>query len=44
MEDGEFQEIGMEWNSVLNSVGKSAIFILNRVRVWVAEPHLSTQG
>ena len=31
------------WNSVLNRVGKSAIFVLNRVRVWGAEPHLPTQ-
>ena len=31
-------------NSVLNRVGKSAIFVLNRVRVWGAEPHLPTQG
>ena len=30
-------------NSVLNRVGKSAIFVLNRVRVWGAEPHLPTQ-
>ena len=29
-------------NSVLSRVGKSAIFVLNRVRVWVAEPHLRT--
>ena len=29
-------------NSVLSRVGKSAIFVLNRVRVWVAEPHLPT--
>ena len=31
-------------NSVLNRVGKSAIFVLNRVRVWGATPHLPTQG
>ena len=31
-------------NSVLNRVGKSAIFVVNRVRVWGAEPHLPTQG
>ena len=31
-------------NSVLNRVGKSAIFVLNRVRVWGAVPHLLTQG
>ena len=31
-------------NSVLNRVGKSEIFVLNRVRVWGAEPHLPTQG
>ena len=31
-------------NSVLNSVGKSAIFVLNGVRVWWAGPHLPTQG
>ena len=31
-------------NSVLNRVGKSAIFVLNRVRVWGAGPHLPTQG
>ena len=31
-------------NFVLNRVGKSAIFVLNRVRVWGAEPHLPTQG
>ena len=31
-------------NSVLNRVEKSAIFVLNGVRVWGAEPHLSTQG
>jgi len=31
-------------NSVLNRVGKSATFVLNRVRVWGAEPHLPTQG
>ena len=31
-------------NSVLNRVGKSAIFVLNRVRVWGAAPHLPTQG
>ena len=32
-------------NSVLNRVGtKSAIFVLNRVRVLGAEPHLPTQG
>ena len=30
-------------NSVLNRVGKSAIFVLNRVRVWGAAPHLPTQ-
>ena len=30
--------------SVLNRVGKSAIFVLIRVRVWGAEPHLPTQG
>ena len=28
------------WNSVLKWVGKSAIFVLNRVRVWGAAPHL----
>ena len=27
----------------LNRVGKSAIFVLNRVRVWGAVPHLPTQ-
>ena len=31
-------------NSVLTRVGKSAIFVLNRVKVWGAEPHLPTQG
>ena len=31
-------------NSVLNRVGKSAIFVLKRVRVWGAELHLPTQG
>ena len=31
-------------NSVLNRVGKSAVFVLNRVRVWGAKPHLPTQG
>ena len=31
-------------NSVLKLVGKSAIFVLNRVRVWGATPHLPTQG
>ena len=31
-------------NSVLNRVGKSAMFFLNRVRVWGAAPHLPTQG
>ena len=31
-------------NSVLNRVGKSAIFVLNRVRVRGTEPHLPTQG
>ena len=31
-------------NSVLSRVGKSAIFVLNRVRVWGAEPHPPTQG
>ena len=31
-------------NSVLNRVRKSAIFVLNRVRVCGAEPHLPTQG
>ena len=32
-------------NSVLNrDVGKSAIFVLNRVRVCGAELHLPTQG
>ena len=32
-------------DSVLNRVGtKSAIFVLNRVRVLGAEPHLPTQG
>ena len=30
--------------NVLNRVGKSAIFVLNRVRVWGAGPHLPTQG
>ena len=30
--------------NVLNRVGKSVIFILNRVRVWGAGPHLPTQG
>ena len=29
-------------NSVLNRVGKSATFVLNRV--WGAAPHLPTQG
>ena len=31
-------------NSVLKWVGKSAIFVLNRVRVWGAAPHLPNQG
>ena len=31
-------------NSVLKRVGQSAIFVLNRVRVWGAAPHLPTQG
>ena len=31
-------------NSVLNRVGKSAIFVLNRFRVRAAAPHLPTQG
>ena len=31
-------------NSVSNRVGKSAIFVLNRVRVWGSAPHLPTQG
>ena len=31
-------------NSVLKWVGKSAIFVLNRVRVWGAAPHLPSQG
>ena len=31
-------------NSVLKWVGKSAIFVLNRARVWGAAPHLPTQG
>ena len=31
-------------NSVLNRVGKSAIFVLNRIRVRGAAPHLPTQG
>ena len=32
-------------DSVLNRVGtKSAVFVLNRVRVLGAEPHLPTQG
>ena len=31
-------------NSVLNRVRKSAIFVLNRVRVREARPHLPTQG
>ena len=31
-------------NSVLNRVGKSAIFVLNRVGEGVAGPHLPTQG
>ena len=31
-------------NSVLNGVGKSVIFVLNRVTVWGAGPHLPTQG
>ena len=31
-------------NSVLNRVGKSAIFVLNRVRVWRAFSHLPTEG
>ena len=31
-------------NSVVNRVGKSAIFVLNRVRVWGAATHLPTQG
>ena len=32
------------YDSVLNRVGKSAIFVLNWVRVWGAAPHLPTQG
>ena len=32
------------WNSVLKWIGKSAIFVFNRVRVWGAAPHLPTQG
>jgi len=31
-------------NSVLNRVGKSAIFVLNSVSVWGAGPHLPPQG
>ena len=31
-------------NSVLNRVGKSAIPVLNRVRVWGTAPHLPTHG
>ena len=31
-------------NSVLNRVGKSAIFVSNRVRVSGAVPHLPTEG
>ena len=31
-------------NSVLSRVEKSAIFVLNRVRVWGAVPHFPTQG
>lgn len=31
-------------NSVLNVVGKLAIFVLIRVRVWGAGPHLPTPG
>ena len=31
-------------NSVFNRVGKSAIFVLNRVRVIGALPHLPTKG
>ena len=31
-------------NSVLNRVGTSAIFVLNRVRVWGTGPHRPTQG
>ena len=31
-------------NSVIKWVGKSAIFVLNRVRVWGAVPHLPNQG
>ena len=31
-------------NSVLKWVGKLAIFVLNRVRVWGAAPYLPTQG
>ena len=31
-------------NSVLNKVGKSAIFVLNSVRVRGVGPHLPTQG
>ena len=31
-------------NSVLNRIGKSAIFVLNRVREGGAGPHLPTQG
>ena len=30
--------------NVLNRVEKTAIFVLNRVRVWGPEPHLPTQG
>ena len=30
--------------NVLNRVEKSAIFVLNRVRVWGAVPHLPSQG
>ena len=31
-------------NSVSNRVGKSAIFVLNRIRVWGAAPHHPIQG
>ena len=41
----EYLKLGIKnRNSVLNRVGKSAIFVLNRVRVCGAEPHLPTQG
>ena len=41
----EFLEQGIKnRNSILNSVEKSAIFVLNWVRVWGAWPHLPTQG